>query len=75
MMTLHRASLYSLKLGAMPRSLEYLGLLARNQEFENLGPLGAARLSAMELRSEQSSVRCGTDSVRVGSSNPRLLQG
>lgn len=67
-MTLHRASPYSVKLGAIPRSLENVGSLPEKQEFENLGPLGAARLPAMQLTSEQSSERCGTDSGRVGNS-------
>lgn len=49
-------------------------LLARNQ-FENLGPLRAARLPAMELRSEQSSERCGTDSQELGTPKPSLAPG
>lgn len=67
-MPVHRAFPYSVKLGAIPRSLENVGSLPEKQEFENLGPLGAARLPAMELRSEQSSERCGTDPGRVGNS-------
>lgn len=43
-------------------------LLAKKEEFENLGPLRAARLPATKLRSEQSPERCGTDSGRVGNS-------
>lgn len=69
MMLAHRASPYSVKLGAMPWS--FLGesrLLAKHQGLENLGPLRAARLPAMKQRSEQSTERCGTDFGRDGNS-------
>lgn len=68
MMLAHRAPPLFCEARSHALVLRESRLLAKNQGFENLEPLRAARLPAMKPRSEQSAERCGTDSGRVGNS-------